>query len=77
MTYAKSAGWVVFIAVLALVSGQREPAAVPALASERSAVPPTRLETAEPRGQATLVDSRGRTAQDSRVQRPAVATSGT
>jgi hypothetical protein len=63
MTYGKSAGWVAFIAVLALVNGGREavvePGKGPGVMAEAQRVAP-----AEPRQhQPTLVDSRGTTAR--------------
>jgi hypothetical protein len=61
MTYGKSAGWVFFIAMIALVNGQREGADAPSIgrgqgvmAQSQPAAPST-LSQHQP----TLVDSRG------------------
>lgn len=71
MTYGKSAGWVFFIAVLALVNGQRdggiEPSVGPAagVMAQTPRVAPSQPSTHQP----TLVDSRGANLQGAaRVQ---------
>jgi hypothetical protein len=63
MTYGKSAGWVAFIAVLALVNSGREAAVEPSSGQGRGVMADAqRVTPAEPRQQKpTLVDSRGTT----------------
>lgn len=61
MTYGKSAGWVFFIAMIALVNGQREGADVPStgpsqgVMAQAQRIAPSELSKQQP----TLVDSRG------------------
>jgi hypothetical protein len=65
MTYGKSAGWILFIAMLALVSGEREPSAGSTLAFGENMAPPAQqaphaqaADAADPGVKATLVGSK-------------------